>query len=154
MTKYAWAKTGEYLAIFLKWYYPIFKSCIQSGEILPLKLFQGGIVLFYGYTSRDKQNDKSSNILSSFWKKKTKQNKKGMIFFVFIQVVEQQRVNWKVLRKIPHGDQHFAFGPRLSSRDKLVCSWNWFGFGCYFYTTIWRLPYRVLFVMTNGFSSN
>lgn len=74
MTKYAWAKTGEYLAIFLKWYYPIFKSCIQSGEILPLKLFQGGIVLFYGYTSRDKQNDKSCNILSSFWKKKKKRN--------------------------------------------------------------------------------
>ena len=42
-------------------------------------------MLFYGYTSRDKQNDKSSNILSSFLKKK---KKKGMIFFVFIQVVE------------------------------------------------------------------
>ena len=82
MTKYAWAKTGEYLVIFLKWYYPNFKSCIQSGEILPLKLFQFGIVFFYGYTSRDKQNDKSSNILSSFWKKKRN------YFFVFIQVVE------------------------------------------------------------------
>ena len=81
-------------------------------------------MLFYGYTSRHKQNDKSSNILSSFWKKKKKKKKKGMIFFVFIPVVEQQRVNWKVQRKIPHGDQHFAFGPRLSSRDKLVCSWN------------------------------
>ena len=43
-----------------------------------------------------------------------------MTFCVFIQAIEQQRVTWKVQHKIPHGDQHFAPGPRLSSRDKLV----------------------------------
>lgn len=54
---------------------------------------------------------------------------------------------------IPNGDQDFAFGPYFSSRDTCLFKMS-IPVRMLFFIRICRLPYRVLLVITNGFSTN
>ena len=127
--------------------------------ILPLKLFQVGKVFCVCYTSRDKQNDKSCEILSSFLREEKKIDFLVCMSWwahqrvLWILAVEPQRANWKVQLMIPNGDQDFAFGPYFSSRDTCLFKMS-IPVRMLFFIRICRLPYRVLLVITNGFSTN